>query len=53
VGGGPASHVPQELLAQAADRIPHADLVTITAGHNVHVARPADFTDALLRWLGA
>jgi 3-oxoadipate enol-lactonase len=51
VGGGPASHVPQELLAQAAARIPDCELITIEAGHNVHAARPAEFAQAVLRWL--
>jgi pimeloyl-ACP methyl ester carboxylesterase len=53
IGGGPESHVPQDLLAAVAERIPRCTLVTIPAGHNVHTARPAEFADAVLDWLGA
>jgi len=51
VGGGPASHIPQDMLAQAAARIPRCDLVTIPAGHDVHTARPDEFASAVLGWL--
>lgn len=50
IGGGQESHVPQDLLADVADRIPHATLHTIPAGHNVHAARPDEFADAVLGW---
>jgi 3-oxoadipate enol-lactonase len=53
IGGGPDSHVPQDKLAEAAALIPRCDLVTIPAGHNVHMARPAEFTDVLLAWLAS
>jgi len=53
IGGGPGSHIPQHRLAEAADRIPRCDLVTIPAGHLVHATRPAQFADAVLGWLGA
>lgn len=53
IGGGPASHIPQDMLAAAAARIPRCDLVTIPAGHDVHTARPAEFAGAVLGWLGA
>jgi 3-oxoadipate enol-lactonase len=53
IGGGPDSHVSQDKLAEAAARIPHAELVTIPAGHQVHVTRPAEFADAVLSWLPA
>lgn len=44
VGGGDTSHVPQELLARAAARIPRAELITIEgAGHLVHGSRDAEF----------
>src|SRR5215831_16271514 len=52
IGGGPASHIPQDMLAAAAARIPRCDLVTIPAGHDVHTARPAEFASAVLGWLG-
>lgn len=51
VGGGPASHIPQEKLQEVADRIPDCLLVTIPAGHLVHATRPTDFTDAVLGWV--
>jgi 3-oxoadipate enol-lactonase len=51
IGGGPASHIPQDMLVAAAARIPRCDLVTIPAGHDVHTARPAEFARAVLNWL--
>jgi 3-oxoadipate enol-lactonase len=51
IGGGPESHVRQDKLADAAARIPHCDLVTIPAGHNVHATRPVEFAAAVLTWL--
>ncbi|HEY1574682.1 MAG TPA: alpha/beta hydrolase [Pseudonocardiaceae bacterium] len=50
VGGGPDSHIPQDLLADVAGRIPDATLRTIPAGHNVHADRPEDFADTVLDW---
>ncbi|MEV0095820.1 alpha/beta hydrolase [Streptomyces sp. NPDC050738] len=47
VAGGADSHLPQDLLAEMADRIPDGRLVTIDAGHLVHQARPADFLSEL------
>jgi pimeloyl-ACP methyl ester carboxylesterase len=41
----------QDKIAEAAARIPRADLVTIPAGHLGHTERPAEFTDAVLTWL--
>jgi 3-oxoadipate enol-lactonase len=52
IGGGPRSHISQEKLAEAAARIPRCDLVTIDVGHFVHAEEPAEFTGALLGWLG-
>ncbi|MDT0542741.1 MULTISPECIES: alpha/beta hydrolase [Streptomyces] len=43
IGGGPDSHIPQELLADMAERIPDCRLVTIDAGHLVHETRPGEF----------
>ncbi|MFF5284189.1 alpha/beta fold hydrolase [Streptomyces sp. NPDC013171] len=51
VAGGPTSHVPQTQLAELADRIPDARLVTIETGHLVHDARPAEFL-ATIRGFG-
>ncbi len=43
VAGGPASHLPQDEIAELAARIPRARLVTIPAGHLVHTTEPARF----------
>ena len=51
IGGGPDSHIPQDLLADAADRIPDATFRTIPAGHNVHAGRPDEFADTVLGWI--
>jgi len=51
VGGGATSHVPQELLAEASERIPNATLVTIPVGHNVHAAASDAFIEVVERWL--
>lgn len=52
IGGGPDSHIPQDLLADAAGRMPDATLRTIPAGHNVHAGRPDEFADTVLDWVG-
>ena len=52
VGGGAASHVPQDTLTDVAARIPCCTVLTIDAGHEVHTARPTEFADAVLDWLG-
>jgi 3-oxoadipate enol-lactonase len=51
LGGGPASHIPQERVAELARRIPHARIETIPAGHLIHQTEPAAFTEAALRFL--
>ncbi|MFT2815346.1 alpha/beta fold hydrolase [Leifsonia sp. A12D58] len=51
IGGGPTSHVPQELLVEVSGLIPNCTLVAIPAGHNVHETRPNEFADVVLRWL--
>ena len=51
IGGGPGSHVDQDMLAAAATRIPRCDLVTIPAGHLVHASRPDDFARVVLTWI--
>ena len=53
IAGGEDSHVPQDLLAEAAQLIPDATLVRIPAGHRVHTSRPAEFTAAVLGFLRA
>lgn len=53
IAGGEDSHVPQDLMAEAAQLIPGATLVSIPAGHRVHASRPAEFTAAVLGFLRA
>ena len=53
VGGGPASSIPGDELAEVAKLIPDCTLVTIPAGHHVHAAEPEAFSDAVLTWLRA
>ena len=43
IGGGPASHLPQEELAKLAERIPDARFRTIEAGHFIHRDQPGEF----------
>ena len=43
LGGGPDSHIPQEGVAALAERIPHARLHTIPAGHSIHENDPGEF----------
>ncbi len=45
--------MPQVQLAEAAQLIPDATLITIPAGHRVHTSRPAEFTAAVLDFLRA
>jgi pimeloyl-ACP methyl ester carboxylesterase len=49
--GGAASTIPQHLLADTAERMPDATLVTLDAGHHVHRDRPAEFLAAVHGWL--
>ncbi len=51
VAGGPDSHIPQERLSDAVDRLAHGELITIRAGHYVHNQRPAEFIAAVRDWL--
>lgn len=53
IGGGPESHIPQDKLTAVAARIPRCEMVTIPAGHHVHVGRPAEFASVILSWLRA
>ena len=50
IAGGPTSHIPQDKLAELAGRIPRGELVTIPAGHEIHVNRPAEFLAAYTDW---
>ena len=51
IAGGPASHVPQDKIAEAAARIPDGTLQVIPVGHQVHATRPAEFAAAVLDFL--
>ncbi len=52
VGGGPTSHVPQDLLVDVARAVPDCTLVTLPAGHDVHESQPDAFVETVLNWLG-
>lgn len=51
IGGGPSSHIPQNLLNELVDRMPDATMVTISAGHNVHATKPDEFVAAVRKFL--
>ena len=52
LAGGPDSHVPQDLIADAAARIPGCELVTLGGGHQVHRERRDPFVAAVRSFLG-
>ena len=53
IGGGSTSHVPQQLLADAAELIPDARLVTLEgAGHTTHRTQPERFAAQVRAFLG-
>lgn len=51
IGGGAASHLPQDSLAEMARRMPHGEFATIEAGHCVHAERPEEFLEAVASFL--
>jgi pimeloyl-ACP methyl ester carboxylesterase len=51
VSGGPASHIPSPVLAEAVRSIRGCQLVTIPAGHRVHSHSPEQFLAAVLPFL--
>jgi pimeloyl-ACP methyl ester carboxylesterase len=53
VAGGPGSHIDQQRLADMAALIPRCELITIPAGHYVHTAAPAEFTQIVTDFLAA
>jgi pimeloyl-ACP methyl ester carboxylesterase len=53
VSGGPASHLPYRTLCEFAGRLPGGRLVTIPAGHRVHVTEPDRFHDSVVSFLEA
>jgi pimeloyl-ACP methyl ester carboxylesterase len=53
IGGGSTSHVPQQLLAEAAELIPDARLVTLEgAGHTAHRTQPERFAAQVRVFIG-
>ncbi len=52
IAGGPESHIPQDGLAELANRVPGGRLVTIPAGHRIHTNRPVEFAAAVRAFLG-
>lgn len=52
IGGGPDSHIPQDRVAELAQRIRGARLVTVPAGHLIHRAEPELFIETVLTFLG-
>jgi pimeloyl-ACP methyl ester carboxylesterase len=50
IAGGPTSHLPQHELAAMAERIPRGRLVTVDAGHEIHLTQPAEFLAAYTNW---
>ena len=53
VAGGPASHLPQDQIADLAARIPGGRLVTVPVGHEVHANAPDEFTTIVRTFLEA
>lgn len=51
IGGGAASPVPQEHVAELADRLADARLTTIEAGHLVHETIPDEYLRTLITFL--
>ncbi|MEU5940586.1 alpha/beta hydrolase [Micromonospora sp. NPDC047548] len=51
IGGGAASPIPQEHLAELADRLVDARLTTIAAGHLVHETVPDEYLKTLIAFL--
>lgn len=53
IGGGPTSHMPQDLLVEVSQLVPDCTLATIAAGHSIHETEPDQFADTVLTWLDA
>jgi len=53
IGGGPTSHLPQNLLADLANRIPNGRFTTIPAGHEIHAEQPDEFLAEVTAFLAS
>ena len=53
VGGGPTSHVPQDLLVDVSKAVPDCGVGTIPVGHNVHESDLDGFVETVLDRIGA
>ena len=51
IAGGPESTIPQDVLRELVDMMPYATMITISAGHHVHNARPEEFISAVRDFL--
>ncbi len=51
IGGGASSHIPQDQLANLADRIPDGRFTTIPAGHEIHARQPEEFLTEVTAFL--
>lgn len=51
ISGGPASHLPHRTMYEFAARLPGGRMVTIPAGHRVHVIELDRFLDAVVAFL--
>lgn len=51
IGGGTASPIPQQHVAELAERLADARLITIEAGHLVHRSEPEAFLTAVMPFL--
>lgn len=53
LAGGAGSEVPQDDLAEVAERIPGAQLLDVGGGHFIHEAKPDDYVAAVRGFIGA
>ena len=49
--GGPTSHLPQQNLIGAAERIPNAEIETINVGHLIHDVAPQEYLRLLRKFV--
>lgn len=51
IAGGPSSHIPPEKLEETARLIPTCSMVTILAGHHIHITQPTEFNAAVAKFV--